>query len=119
MKWLTVLLGVIVIVGCQKSDPSSNVATQRNDLDRRGKTDVCHVHNVKLVEETREAKPRFTVSWEPEFEKAMRSEFPYLGHAFGIADLDVTHVTVRYCPKCRHARDQWHRDDAEKRKQKP
>ena len=110
MKWRLVLLGVILVVGCGKSEKT---------LDRRGRATACHVHNVALKEETREAKPRFTVSWEPEFEKAMRSEFPYLGHAFGIRDQSVTRVIVRYCPKCREARDKWRRDDSAQGENEP
>jgi hypothetical protein len=120
-KYAALLALLYAVVGCSNPTipPSEKDIPKRNVLDWRGTGTVCHVHDVNLDEETIVAKPRLTVSFEQEFEQAMIKDFPCLGHAFGIDDLTVTHVTVRYCQKCREACDQWHRDDARQRKKQP
>ena len=80
-------------------------------LDLRGKVTRCEIHQVDLLEETRD-DVRMTISWTPDFEKAMKSRFPHLGLAEGNAATSGIpgKVKVRYCPRCREARNQWVRE---------
>ncbi len=84
-------------------------------LDLRGDRTRCEIHQVDLLEETRD-EIRMTISWAPDFEKAMKSQFPHLGLAEGIEDTSGKYVKVkvRYCSLCREARNKWIKEHEKK-----